>query len=180
MLNRAGLWCLVTAITALAASGCDSETGPTKGSVAISMPTPPPGAVIPIVQNGSQYFLARGSGMFSIPITVTAGREVPYAQLSVYLYEAPRDPLQRGFPPVTGDLDLGYCGQNLPDAPTWGPFLKDQTATVSISGFQFSKSPCNVASIKVFLHTRNNGTLTPPNDSETVVQGSLAVNYTFR
>ena len=172
--------CLATALAALAVSACDSGTGPTKGSVTIAMPTPPPGAVIPIVQNGSQYFLARGSGLFSIPITVTAGREVPYAQLSVYLYEAPRDPIQRGSPPTTADLDLGYCGQNLPDAPTWGPFLKGQTATVSISGFQFSKSPCNVASIKVFLHTRNNGLLTPPNESETVVQGSLAVNYTFR
>ena len=124
------------------------------------------GSVIPVVQNGSQYFLARGSGLFSIPITVTSDREVPWAQLSVYLYD--------------GSAGLGYCGQNIPDAPTWGPFSKGKTASVTITGFQISRVPCQVTSIRAFLHTRNNGLLIPPTESETVADGSLAVSYTFR
>jgi hypothetical protein len=135
-------------------------------SLIISMPTPAMGSVIPVVQNGSQYFLARGSGLFSIPITVTSDREVPWAQLSVYLYD--------------GSDGLGYCGQNIPDAPTWGPFSKGQTASVTITGFQVSRVPCQVTSIRAFLHTRNNGLLIPPTESETVANGSLAVSYTFR
>jgi hypothetical protein len=96
---------------------------------------------------------------------VTSDRDVPWAQLRVYLY--------RG----TGPMD--YCGQNLPDAPTWGPFSKGQTASVTISGFQLS-GPCEVTSIRAWLHTRNNGLGAPPTESETVASGSLTVNYTFR
>ena len=96
---------------------------------------------------------------------MTSDRDVPWAQLYVYLYR--------------GSERMDYCGQNLPDAPTWGPFAKGQTATVTISGFQVSR-PCEVTSIRAFLHTRNSGLLTPPTESETVASGSLAVNYSFR
>jgi hypothetical protein len=156
-------------IAAVLTIACDSPTEPTPPvrSLTVSTPTPAPGSVIPVVQNGSQYFLARESGLFSIPITVTSDREAPYAQLSVYLYDD-----------AAGTL--GYCGQNIPDAPTWGPFAKGETAAVSISGFQISRVPCNVTSIRAWLHTRNNGLLIPPTESETVAAGSLTVSYTFR
>jgi hypothetical protein len=150
-------------VTALLAA-CDSPTAPSP-VLTISTPTPAPGSVIPITPIGIQSFIARGSGLFSVPITVTSDREVPWAQLRVYLY--------RG----TGLMD--YCGQNLPDAPTWGPFSKGQTATVTITGFQLS-GPCEVTSIRAWLHTRNNGLGAPPTESETVASGSLTVNYTFR
>lgn len=144
--------------------GCGSPTEPS-AALTISTPTPAPGSVIPIIRIGIQSFIERGSGQFSVPVTVTSDREVPWAQLRVYLYRGP------GF--------MDYCGQNLPDAPTWGPFKKGQTASVTISGWQLS-GPCEVTSIRAWLHTRNNGLGAPPNDSETVASGSLTVNYTFR
>lgn len=159
---------LVGAVAAsVAVSACGSPDAPSAArSLTISTPTPAPGSVIPVTQNGSQYFLTRGSGLFSIPITVSSDRDVQWAQLSVYLYD------ESG--------GLGYCGQNIPDAPTWGPFSKGQSASVTISGFQVSRVPCQVTSIRAWLHTRNNGLLIPPTDSETVAAGSLTVNYTFR
>jgi hypothetical protein len=156
---------LVLAVS-LVLTACDSPSAPSvAGRLTIATPTPPPGSVIPATQNGSQYFIARGSGLFSIPITIQSDRDVPWAQLSVYLYDG------------TGGMD--YCGQNLPDAPTWGPFSKGQTASVTISGFQISRVPCRVTSIRAWLHTRNNGLLIPPTESETVVDGAIAANYTF-
>lgn len=135
-------------------------------SLTIAAPTPAPGAVIPAVQRGIQYFVDRNSGAFSVPVTVTSDREVPWAELWVYLY----DDRPGG---------LGYCGQNLPDAPTWGPFKKGQTASVTITGFQISRVPCEVTSIRAWLHTRNSGLLLPPTESETVASGTLSVRYTF-
>ena len=154
-------------LAALAASACESAAAPDPvKSLTIATPTPAPGSVIPLTLNGSHYFVARGSGLFSVPVTVTSDRDVPWAQLYVYLYD--------------GSPGLGYCGQNLPDAPTWGPFSKGQTVRVTISGWQVSRTPCQVTSIRAWLHTRNTGLLTPPTEAETVATGSLTVSYTFR
>jgi hypothetical protein len=147
-------------------TGCGSPTEPSP-ILTISTPTPAPGATIQLIPIGIQSFIERGSGIFSVPITVTSDREVPWAQLRVYLN---RDG-------AVGSENL--CGHNLPDAPTWGPFKKGQTASVTISGWQFS-GPCQVTSITAYLHTRNNGLNLPPTASETVASGSLAVNYSFR
>lgn len=167
MIERMRFTSVATVMAVLVVSACGSPAAPSAvRSLTISTPTPAPGSIIPVTQNGSQYFLARGSGLFSIPIAVSSNREVPWAQLSVYLYD--------------GSAGLGYCGQNIPDAPTWGPFSKGQTASVTITGFQISRVPCQVTSIRAFLHTRNNGLLIPPTESETVADGSLAVSYTFR
>jgi hypothetical protein len=168
MIERMRCASLAAVVVALLTSACGSSSAPSPvRSLTISTPTPAPGGVIPVILNGSQYFLARGSGLFSIPITVTSDRDVPWAQLSVYLYDG-------------SNGGLGYCGQNIPDAPTWGPFSKGQTASVTISGFQFGHVPCQVTSIHAWLHIRDNGLLIPPTESETVAEGSLAVNYTFR
>ncbi len=154
------------AAVALLATACANPFSPSPvRRLTISTPTPPPGSVIPITRSGIQSFTSRGSGLFDVPITVTSDREVDWAQLSVYLY--------RG----TGRMD--YCGQNLPDAPAWGPFEKGQTVTVTISGWQLS-GPCEVTSIRAWLHIRNSGLLIPPTESETVANGSLDVRYTFR
>jgi len=145
-------------------TGCGSPTEPSP-VLRISTPTPAPGSVVPIIPIGIQSFIERGSGVFSVPITVTSDRDVPWAVLRVYLYRGP------------GLQD--WCGHNLPDAPTWGPFAKGQTASVTISGWQLS-GPCEVTSIRAWLHTRNNGLNTPPTESETVATGSLDVRYSFR
>ncbi len=73
-----------------------------------------------------------------------------------------------------------YCGQNLPDAPTWAPFLKGQTAIATITGFQVFRLPCDVTGIRAFLHTRNPGLLTPPIATDTVAEGSMTVSYHLR
>ena len=152
-------------ITATIASAC-SPTSPTPvKSLVISTPTPAPGSVIPITAIGIQSFIARGSGLFSVPITVTSDREVDWARLSVYLNRSSNG--------------ADYCGVNLPDAPTWGPFAKGQTTSVTITGFQLS-GPCEVRSISAYLHTRNSGNVGPPTESETVAGGRLEVSYTFR
>jgi hypothetical protein len=154
----------ITLVAATLFTGCQLLTEPSP-VLTISTPTPAPGSLIPITAIGIQSFIERGSGTFSVPISVTSDREVPWAQLSVYLYR--------------GAEQMNYCGQNLPDAPAWGPFKKGQTATVTITGWQLSGA-CQVTSIRAWLHTRNNGLLTPPTESETVASGSLSVSYTFR
>ncbi|HQZ15909.1 MAG TPA: hypothetical protein PLD86_03450 [Vicinamibacteria bacterium] len=167
MLQELRLRPVALLLAALVVSACESSSSPDLvKSLIVSMPTPAPGSVIPLTLNGSQYFVARGSGLFSVPITAASDRDVPWAQLHVYLYD--------------GSPGLGYCGQNLPDAPTWGPFSKGQTVSVTISGWQVSRTPCQVTSIRAWLHTRNTGLLTPPTAAETVADGSLAVDYTFR
>jgi hypothetical protein len=58
--------------------------------------------------------------------------------------------------------------------------MNDRAESVTISGWQISHVPCHVTSIRAMLHIRNNGLLTLPTDAETVVEGSLAVNYAFQ
>jgi hypothetical protein len=152
-------------VAALVTAACSPFSPDPVSRLTISTPTPPPGSVIPITPIGIQSFIQRGSGVFSVPITVESGREVDWAQLSVYLYR--------------GTERMEYCGQNIPDAPTWGPFARGQRESVTISGWQLS-GPCQVTSIRAFLHIRNSGLLIPPTESETVASGTLSVNYTFR
>ena len=163
--DRLNLIAIVAALAASSCSGSGNEPTPVS-SLSIGTPIPStPGAVIPTIQRGIQYFVDRGSGLLAIPITVTSGREVPWAQLNVYLFYG------------TGEFD--YCGQNLPDAPTWGPFSKGQTVSVTITAFQLGRPSCAVTSIRAYLHTRNNGLGIPPTASETVAQGSRDVNLVF-
>jgi hypothetical protein len=166
MATASGRIFLVVVATLLGTSACGSPSEPSPvASLIISTPTPASGSVIPITRIGIQSFIDRGSGAFSVPITVTSDREVPWAVLRVYLYHGP------------GPMD--WCGHNLPDAPTWGPFAKGQSSSVTISGWQLS-GPCEVTSIRAWLHTRNTGSNLPPTASETVAAGTLDVKYTFR
>jgi hypothetical protein len=52
--------------------------------------------------------------------------------------------------------------------------------SVTITGFQVFRLPCEVTGIRAMLHTRNSGLLTPPTSSETVAEGTLTVNFTIR
>ena len=168
-MNCAGCALLsVLALSVVACSGSGNEPTPV-ANLTIDTPSPAAGSSIQTTLNGSQYFIARGSGLFSIPITVTSDRDVPYAALWVYL--------------GTGQNTPEFCGMNLPDAPTWGPFPKGQTVSVTITGFQVSRVPCTITKLTAYLHTRNTnmgGSLLPPIASETIVQGARDVSYTFR
>jgi len=126
--------------------------------------TPASGGTVTTTGSTPGAMIVRGSGQLSIPITVSAGRELPWAQLSVYLMTA----------------DGSYGGQNLPDAPTWGPFGARQTETLTITGFQVFRLPCAVTGVHAYLHMRNNGLLIPPTTSETAAEGSATVSFTIR
>jgi hypothetical protein len=147
-------------LVCLVCASCGSTEPSPVASLTIGNPSPASGAV---QVTGS--FIPKDSGRLAIPITVTSDREVPWAQLNVYL--------------LTNDNPGGYCAQNLPDAPTWGPFRKGQTESVTITGFQTGRVPCQVTGIRAFLHTRNSGLLTPPTSSETVTQGTRSVTWTL-
>jgi hypothetical protein len=79
-----------------------TRLSPSGGTIVVPEGTPP-GAFIP-----------RNSGLLSVGLSIASGREVPWAQLNVYL--------------LSGD---SYCGQNLPDSPTWRPFAAGQTVRAS-------------------------------------------------
>lgn len=153
------------ALAALFCAACSDSNGPTtlQPTLMISTPSPSSGSTIQVTGQVPGAFITRGSGKLSIPISVTSGRDVPWAQLNVYL--------------MTGAGTSDYCGQNLPDAPTWAPFSKGQTATMTITGFQVFRLPCDVTGLAVYLHTRNTGNLTPPISTDTVASGSMAVSY---
>jgi hypothetical protein len=147
---------------------CDEKppTAPsvTEARLTIGAIAPASGGSVTATGSLPGAFLARGSGLVSIPITMSAGRELPWAQLSVYL--------------MTSDTE--YCGQNMPDAPTYGPFRATETVTVTISGFQVFRLPCQVVAVRAYLHTRNSGLLVPPNASETAAQGLATASFTIR
>jgi hypothetical protein len=143
----------------LFAAACDdAPTTPSEASV-LTFGTPVAAATTLV--NAASGFIARGSGQVSIPITASTSRDVPWAQLYVYLL-----------------TDDGYCAQNLPDAPTWGPFPKGQTVSVTITGFQVFRT-CTVTGIRAMLHQRNSGLLTPPTASETIAEATRQVSWTL-
>jgi hypothetical protein len=104
--------------------------------------------------------LPKGSGLISVTVSVESAHEVPWAQLYVYLMSG-----------------ADYCAQNLPDAPTWGQLPKGWATTYTVTGFQVARLPCNVTGVRAYLHTRNNGLLTPPTDAETIAQGTAAASF---
>jgi hypothetical protein len=146
-------------------AGCgDSATAPSRVSrVTIGQPSPAVGSTIQTTGTPPGAFIARGSGALSLPITVQSERELPWAQLYVYL--------------LTHD---GYCGQNLPDAPTWAPFEKWRPVQVTISGFQVFRLPCEVTGFRAILRIRHTGLLTPPTGTDMVAEATLPVRYMVR
>lgn len=161
----ATLWLL-----GLSLAGCGGAAGVTPvaplpvDSLEIGTPSPSTGATI-VISTGTPpgAFILKGSGQLTVPITLTSARDLPYAQLYVFL--------------LSGS---DYCGQNLPDAPTWSPLRSGRTESFNISGFQVYRLPCEVTGVRVMLHTRNSGLLTPPGGAETVIEKTLAVRYQIK
>jgi len=170
-MKRERLLALIYLAVASIACGSNS-TAPSDAasSLQISSPSPATGSTIHVTVGAAPgLFIPRGSGQISIPITVTSGRQLSWAQIFVYL--------------MTGDDPQSYCAQNLPDAPGWETVVKGQTAAVTISGFQVYRLPCDVTGIRAYMTTRDirrGGLLTPPTADETVASGVLAVNYQLR
>jgi hypothetical protein len=146
-------------------TGCDSASSPSGvGRIVIGQPTPGAGSTLSTSGTPPGAFIQRGSGVLSIPISLESGRDVPWAQLNVYLLTA----------------DGNYCGQNLPDAPAWGPLDEGEAINVAITGFQVYRLPCDVTGVRAMLHTRNNGLLIPPTANETIADATMPVSYTIR
>lgn len=149
-------------LLALALSvGCADDGSPTDPSPTSDLTIGTPSPSVASLVDATSGFIARASGQVSVPITLRTNRDLAWAQLNVYLLTA----------------DGGYCGQNLPDAPTWGPFPRNQNVSVTITGFQVFRS-CAVTGVRAMLHLRNNGLLTPPTASETIADATRAVNWT--
>lgn len=138
------------------------ERNPTSvgSQVVIGTILPAAGATVVATGNPPGAFLARGSGAVSIPVTVSSDRDLPWAQLSVYLL-------------TVGD----YCGQNLPDAPVWTPLPANRPTPVTISGFQVYRLPCAVTGVRAMLHTRTNGLLMPPTAGETIAEATVSASF---
>src|SRR5206468_2837532 len=105
---------VVLACLSAGAIGCSTMEPTPVSAITFGQPSPASGSTIIATGTPPGVFIPRGAGRLSIPLTVTSGRDVPWAQLWLYLYRNGN---------TTGN---DYCGQNLPDAPTWGPFSKGQ------------------------------------------------------
>jgi hypothetical protein len=155
----------------LLASGCgDSPTTPDDQAsrLVITAVSPPSGGTVVVPAEYPYNFLGGvvlppQSGLVSVSLSIRSAHEVPWAQLYVYL--------------LAGS---DYCGQNLPDAPTWGFLPSGWTTTVTVTGFQVYQLPCDVTGVRAMLHTRNNGLLTPPTASETIAEATLPVSFRIR
>ncbi|HEY7510960.1 MAG TPA: hypothetical protein VIG50_11940 [Vicinamibacteria bacterium] len=110
--------------------------------------------------------LPQGSALLSAGLALRSARAVPWAQLRVYL--------------LTSGDGSEYCGQNLPDAPTWTDLPAGWQTTYTVTGFQVYRLPCDVTAIRAMLHTRNTGLLTPPASSDIVAEATMPVRLAIR
>lgn len=169
------LWKCCSVLLALAVvTGCESTEPTATSRLTIS----PPVMATPGRVHSSGGFVVRGSGELSIPIVFESGREVQWAQLSVYLLTTSAAQTESCQFPRCPTGALTYCAQNMPDAPTWGGLDEGQQAAITISGFQV-RTPCQVTGILAVLHTRNNGLLIPPTESETIASATIPAAFTI-
>jgi hypothetical protein len=157
-------------LLALFVSACGSDTSPaapsTPASLVISGSTPASGSTLTPIGTPPGTFFNRGSGQFGVTVSVTAGSELPFAQLAVFLMTA--DP-------------ASPCGQNLPDWPAWRPFAKGQTVTYTVTGFQVFRLPCEVTGIRAIFNTRDDLHIGGfPPDNMIVADATLPAVYHLR
>jgi hypothetical protein len=163
---------LIVVAVIITSCGCGSSpTQPTTSTLTITTTTPAAGATV-IIPQQYQFFvpggvvLPPGSGLMSVNITASSARNVPWAQLNVYL--------------LTGGTNDQYCGQNANDSPTWQSLTPGWTTTVSITGFRVYQLPCEVTGFRAMLHLRNNGLAIPPSASETIAEATISTNLRLR
>jgi hypothetical protein len=155
-------------ILLLAACGSDDPTAPGTNAVTVTDVSPSSGTTLAVPERFPYnalggVVLPPGSGVMSARVTMTVARDVPYAQLNVYL--------------LTGPGANEYCGQNLPDSPTWQSLPAGWTSTVTITGFQVFRLPCEVTGLRAMLHTRNGGLATPPTAEQTIAEATAPASF---
>ncbi len=160
---------IAVALFAVAAIACgdNGPSRPTTDSVTATVVAPANGSTVVIpaqypYHEAGGVVLPPGSGLVSVRVQMASAHDVPWAQLNVYL--------------LTDGPGLGYCGQNLPDSPTWQFLKPGWTADVTVTGFQ-TLLPCHVTGVRAMLHMRNNGTLTPPTPSETIAEATAPADF---
>ena len=129
---------------------------PAIGSTVVIPPQYPYNAVGGVV-------LPPGSGLISVNLAMSVSHDVPWAQLNVYL--------------LTDGTSDRYCGQNLPDSPTWQFLSSGWRTSVTVTGFQIYRVPCDVTGVRAMLHMRNNGLLVPPTSTETIAESTTAMRF---
>jgi hypothetical protein len=159
----------------LLTAGCGSSPttpeAPADSSIVIAAVSPSSGSTV-VIPAQYPYFVPGGvvlppqSGQIAVSLSIRSAHEVPWAQLSVYL--------------LTGGQSSEYCGQNLPDSPTWQVLPSGWTTTLTVTGFQIYRLPCDVTGVRAMLHMRNNGLLIPPTSSETIAEATLPVSFQIR
>jgi hypothetical protein len=167
------LWRFVTRsltllVIAFLAAGCaKTPTTPEPSGITISAVSPPSGTVVVPPQYPDNAIggvvIPPDSGVISVSLSIRSAHEVPWAQLNVYLLTA-----------------SDYCGQNLPDSPTWEFLPEGWTTTYTVTGFQIYQLPCDVAGVRAMFHARNSGALTPPTPAETIADATFPVSLQIR
>jgi hypothetical protein len=172
-----GRFALVVLCALAAACGGSTPGAPTpplpplESRVAFRATAPASGATVVLPETYIFYVpggvvIPPGSGLLLVDLSLASAHDVPWAQLNVYL--------------LTDETDLGYCGQNINDSPTW-QFLEGGWQTeVDVTGFRVYRLPCHVTGIRAMLHMRNNGLLIPPGPSETIAEATVPVDYTIQ
>ena len=153
--------------TAAVACGDKAPSRPSTDSVAIVSVQPANGSTVVIPAQYPYHdvggvVLPPESNLMSVRVQIVSAHDVPWAQLNVYL--------------LTDRPGMEYCGQNIPDSPTWQFLTPGWTADVTVTGFQVIL-PCHVTGVRAMLHMRNNGALTPPSPSETIAEGKAAADF---
>jgi hypothetical protein len=161
---------LTLVVLGLLEFGCgDSPSAPeAQTSLVVTAVSPPSGStvVVPVqypVNAIGGVVLPPQSGLISVSLSLEIAHDVPWAQLYVYL--------------LSGS---DYCGQNLPDAPTWGFLPASWKTSYTVTGFQVYKLPCDVTGVQAFFHTRNNGLLIPPTAAETIAEATAPAAFQIR
>jgi hypothetical protein len=158
------------------AGGCggqspDAPSAPLESSVTFGAVAPASGSEVILPESYIFYVpggvvIPPGSGLLSVDLSLSSAHDVPWAQLNVYL--------------LTDETELGYCGQNINDAPTWQFLTSGWRTHVDITGFRVYRLPCHVTGIRAMLHMRNNGLLIPPGPVETIAEATVPVSFQIR
>jgi hypothetical protein len=141
MARAAGLLFVAALMSACGNNDTSPTPIPTQSTITLTAPTPASGSTLTPVGTPPGTFFMRGSGEFGVTVTITAGQDLAFAQLALFL--------------LTTTNASGYCGQNLPDWPTWRPFRRGQTVTYTVTGFQVFSLPCEVTGIRAVFNTRD-------------------------
>ena len=158
---------LAALVAALGAACSDTPASPTGNDSSLVFGALTPGSGATLITTGATpgAFITRESEQLWIPITIRFESNESTARLFVYLKD------QNGI----------SCGQNVPDAPDFGPLEDDTVQTYTVRAFQVFRLPCEVASIRAVLHRRVSRNLnTEILPGELIAEHSMPVRYSVR